>query len=69
MVRRTDDGDSSRLVTQTCCGRRGKTLEEELTEGWSRRDDGSVMNRRAFDAHMAQVGEEDQSQPGWDSLP
>lgn len=32
---------------------------------WARSPHGDVTDRRAFDAHMEQVGEEDQSPPDW----
>lgn len=33
---------------------------------WGRTESGDVTNGPAFHAHMARVGEEDQTQPGWD---
>lgn len=36
------------------------------TDRWSRTDAGDVLNLSAFNRHMDSVGEEDQSEPGWD---
>lgn len=43
------------------------TEEDDDVDGaWDRNTYGDLRNRRAFDRHMDQVGEEDQSVPGWD---
>lgn len=47
----------------------GQVEPGDLEEQWTRTENGDVHNLRAFNKHMATVGEEDQSQPGWDDLP
>jgi len=50
-------------VAQTSCG----PPADAHPEHWDRREDGDVTNQAAFRAHMDRVGEEDQSEPGWDA--
>lgn len=38
-------------------------------EHWDRTEVGDVTNLRAFDRHLATVGEENQDAPGWDTGP
>lgn len=70
--------DALYLVDRTSC-RRGlprsqrvpsSEEQQEIDAGVIRRSEtGDVINMRAFNQRMAQVGEEDQSVPGWDSTP
>ena len=52
-----------KLMDRTSCPKPSDDPAE-----WGRNANGDVTNIFAFNAHMESVGEEDQSQPGWDAL-
>ncbi|WP_447646095.1 hypothetical protein [Nocardioides zeae] len=57
-VQISEDGASVSLTPRQPPGAPAKPFGE-----WARSPHGDVTDRRAFDAHMEQVGEEDQSPP------